>query len=282
MSTTYVLFGMSERAAGGTPESGAFATGGRTRWRAQLDVARWVGAGNLEVVLEASPTGAEGSWVQVATFGVLTDAGGAVSIVKDSTKDPAEFTTAITGRDAWCRARIASQTAAKVTFSAKMWAPWLDHTFQADKSLLSPELLSFTSGIDRVMAEAEFDVGSLLMERMPRFLGVAGLMAWGTQTFNWHAPDIVSYVSPEGVDRASDVPREQVMSAGLDLPGFLEAVRFEVALQAEHLFQREQLRRMTGDREAQISWRKMGRFAPGLGQRLQAFRPRDRDVWRGR
>jgi hypothetical protein len=176
--------------------------------------------------------------------------------------------------DMFLRARILTQTVTLVTFQCTVSAPWLDHTYQADRVMLSPELLSATSSIARLIDEAEGDVVSLLTKRLS-----------DTQRTMWlmeHTPDIVAYINADDAQAQADAPSAMIFDAGVELPGFFEAMQSEIAAQAEHLFQREQLRRRDGDKEAQVTWRKMGRFAPGLGQRLMSFRPKSNAVWRGR
>lgn len=264
MGTSHVLMGMVKRTA---VEDGAhIPTGGRERWKAELRLAAVTGA--MEVVLEVSATAEAGTWVQVATFGSLSVAG---TYVLDSTKDTSDFTTDVTERDVYLRARLAT-IGTDATFDVVVRAPWLDYLYEPHALLLSKEVRNFSDGVERLVAMAEHDV-MMLVTAHPS----ATLPVYDTPE---HVPGILD-TNPLAAEQSADAPQGLVFDADVTLMGFGEAIRHEVAKQAHHLYVRHQLS-LKRDKDSAKAYTSLGALAPGLGRALKGYRPRSRDVVRGR
>lgn len=264
MATRHVLFGMVERTVVG--DGAAIPTGGRTRWKAELRLAAVTGA--MEVVLEVSPTAAVGTWVQMATFASQTAAG---TTLLDSTKDTSDFTTQVTERDIHLRARLIT-IGTVATFDVEVVAPWFDYLFEPHALLLSKEVRNFEDGVERIVAMAEHDVMHLVAVHPSRVTLAAGIME--------HVPSMID-PDPLAVERSIGAPAGLVFDADITLAGFGETLRYEIAKQAQHLFQRHQLG-LRRDKDSAKALRDMGHLAPGLGRALKGFRPVSRTIVRGR
>ncbi len=254
---------MQERTA--VEDGAAIMTGERTRWKAELRVAAITGA--AEVVLEISPTAASGAWTQIATFGAVS----AIGTTKlDSTKDSSDFTTQVTDRDIFLRARLAT-IGTDVTFDVVVDAPFLDWTFAEDLRLLPKELRNWEDGLERTVEQAETDV-VLLLAKAPTTVEQASEDLFAAPIIT---PD------PLGVQIRQDAPRGIAFDADLTIRGVGKAIKFEIARQATHLYTRHRLS-TDGSHEAQRTWRNLGHLAPGLGKSLRGYRPKSREIVRGR
>ncbi len=266
--STDILFGMRERLAGSVESSGAFPLGGRTRWTTELRVARI--AGSLTVVHEVSSTADDGDWITVATFGPITTTGKTTLEGTGEAGGAGQYGILITDRDVYHRGRI-TQCTGDVVFDLAASAPVIDWNHPPDLAILTKELRSWGDGVERMLREAELDVLRLLVRR-------PALLQRGADGY---APEIVSSGDPADYEAAAGQPAGLVWDCNPTLPGFAEALRLEIATQAEHLFQKEKLRR-SSEPSSLVTWREMGPLAPQLGRRLEPYRPTGRTIWRGR
>jgi len=269
LGTGYILFSMVARdttdLTAGVIDGGVFPTGGRVRWRTELRVSAITGT--LTIELQVSPTGLDSTWTKVhgesVTAAGTTEFDGTLEV----SVDPVAFTDAqVAPRDLYLRAQVTAITTATFDYVAR--APWLDPDYQPDAERLTEELLSWDDR-DRAIQEAEFDV-MLLLSRKPRV----------PFTTDSHAPSILT-IDPIAVEQSAGAPRALELDVDVTLPGALEAIQYEIAAQAEHLFQRDRLSR-SKDSEDQITWRKMARLAPNIGERVRHLRSREAALFMGR
>src|ERR1044072_3530952 len=137
MATNHILLGMSKRAA--AESSSAVALAGRSKLTAVLALAAVTGS--LSVVIEASATGAEGTFTTLATFNALNTPGVTTKVPADIVVQPYHRVV---------RARITDITDA--TFELILTAPWVDAT--VDAALFTKEMRSF-SEVARILSDAE-------------------------------------------------------------------------------------------------------------------------------
>lgn len=260
-----LLLGLAERSA--VINGGAFPIAGRTRWQATVRVASLTAGASVQVVLEVSPTAADGSWVTVLDFGSLNTVG---STTKDSRTTTSEWDAQITDRDVWLRARVAAITG-KVVFDVTAESPWLDPNYAPHSDWLSNDLRTY-GNLRAILRTAEADLLAIVLDtERGRFNGAAVD----------HAPPIVDFSTPAVAELLSETPTGQVWVADPTLPGFGETMQALMAEQAEHLYTREKLRRGTTP-AALVTWRETPRMAPGITDRLRRFIPTGLTVWRGR
>lgn len=120
-------------------------------------------------------------------------------------------------------------------------APFFDIGDETHWSLCSQELREWKDGKERMVMQAESEVMNLLM---------------------------------------LDVTTGE-LDIDLELPGATEAVRLEIALQAEHNRRRDILAR-SGDAASLKALKEMTRGIPGFGDSLKKFRSKSSTVWLGR
>jgi hypothetical protein len=243
---------------------GAVPLAGRTRLTAELAVG--VVTGTLDVVLEASATGTEGTYRTLVTLSAV--APGVVSKAS-----PADFQ--LLAHDRVVRARVATITDA--TFELRLLAPWV--TVTADAALFSKELRGFADGFARLVGEAE---DTVMAELMPRQRPAVPLYPrTATPMVRALLPEVVDTYTAEQAERIAGQPLPLLLDANITLPGFGDAIRIAIVRQAEHLFRRHKLTQRD-DPAALVTLRTLSDKAPGLMSGLARFRSESLVVWRGR
>ncbi len=274
----FELLGFAKRTA--TEDGAAFPTGGRTRWTLTLEVARLSAGGSVTVVVEASPTGADDSWSELESFGVQAATG---EVERTSTADQSpDFS--VTRRDRFFRGRVTA-IVGDATCRLSAQAPFLD-LVPEDLALVSKELREFAD-VERVLRRAEEDVLSLVMRQVTAgelglTRGGAGSTAVSDPDGNPFTPLVVSWLTPLDAEIMAAAPRALAFDADMTLPGFGDAIRAEIARQADHRFRRHRLEQRITEHGVPALLREFPEMVPGLGDLLRPFRPATSTAWRGR
>lgn len=269
MALTHTLLAMTARSSAET--GAAVALAGRSTWSVTLRVGALAAAGSLDVALEASPTGDDDSYVELAAFPQQTVVG---SVTLATSADPADFTVPAYYR--FLRARVTAQTGT-AAYEVTATAAFVDAV--ADAALFTKELRSFEGGFARLLARAEEDVLAALTRAERRVIDANNPTLVRIDD-PWR-PSIVEWLTLAEVEALSDRIDGLRLDIDLSLPGVGDALRACIVRQAEHLFQASELAR-DGSPTALVSLRELPDLASGIDRRLAPYRPRQSAVWRGR
>lgn len=265
---------MTERTA--TLDGSAFPLAGRTRATVKLTVARLTNI--LVAVIGGSADGV--SWDTLLTLGA--NAVGVQS--KSSTAAPPDFTV-----QPWHRyVRASLTTITDAVAEVELSAPFVDTTNTDDAALFSQEMRGFQDGFARIVGAAEDDVIGQLMRsagvpRQPTLPGVETLPIWSGAQFGYtdRYGQSIYDTNPNAVEPLSETPDELIADARFELPGYGDAVRGAIVVQAEHRFRRYKLEQQN-DPTSIKTLRDMPELAPGLMRQLDKYRNTAVSIFRGR
>lgn len=225
----------------GTQDGHRFPTAGRTSWTLTFEVQTLDGVTGLTLAVEASPTGNADAEFETIHSAALSSTGETVVSSSFSGR-------AINARDVWLRGAVTSVTGSG-HYAARIYAaaPFFDpEDGSADLLLLRREIRSYDDtgtgeGRTRLIERAEGDVLTRLR------IGALG----------------------------------ELKQANLTQSGALSTIKDAIALQTDHLMQREGLAQ-SRDPSARVSLREFPRYAPGLDTVLQPVLWESAGIWRGR